>query len=116
LRFPVCIFVKMTKALVAAGVDFVFPADDVAHLRRAFFIPPKLFKEIWVKRMARIFEPAVNAGIPIMFHSDGRIDDIVEDLIEMGLNCLNPLDPYGIDYRVYKKSTAAGCACPEMSI
>ena len=95
-------FVKMTKALVDAGVDFVFPADDVAF-KTGLFIPPKLFKEIWVKRMARIFEPAVNAGIPIMFHSDGRIDDIVEDLIEMGLNCLNPLDPYGVDYREYKK-------------
>ena len=39
--------------------------------------------------MARIFEPAVNAGIPVMFHSDGKIDDIVEDLINMGLDCLN---------------------------
>jgi uroporphyrinogen-III decarboxylase len=95
-------FVKMTKALVDAGVDFVFPADDVAF-KTGLFIPPKLFKEMWVKRMARIFEPAVNAGIPIMFHSDGRIDDIVEDLIEMGLNCLNPMDPYGVDYREYKK-------------
>jgi uroporphyrinogen-III decarboxylase len=95
-------FVKMTKALVEAGVDFVFPADDVAF-KTGLFIPPKIFKEIWVPRMARIFEPAVNAGIPVMFHSDGRIDDIVEDLIEMGLNCLNPMDPYGIDYREYKK-------------
>jgi uroporphyrinogen-III decarboxylase len=95
-------FVKMTKALVEAGVDYIFPADDVAF-KTGLFIPPKIFKEMWVPRMARIFEPAVNAGIPVMFHSDGRIDDIVEDLIDMGLNCLNPLDPYGIDYRDYKK-------------
>ncbi|MBC8390922.1 MAG: hypothetical protein H8E13_23090, partial [Actinobacteria bacterium] len=95
-------FVKMTKALVKAGVDFVWPADDVAF-KTGLFIPPKIMREIWVPRMARIMEPAVNAGVPVMFHSDGKIDDIVEDLIEMGLSCLNPMDPYGIDYREYKK-------------
>ncbi len=95
-------FVKITQTAVSEGVDFVFPADDVAF-KTGLFIPPKIFKEIWVPRMARIMEPAVNAGIPIIFHSDGKIDDIVEDLIDMGLDCLNPMDPYGIDYRDYKK-------------
>ena len=94
-------FVKMTKALVDAGVDFVWPADDVAF-KTGLFIPPKIMKEIWVPRMARIFEPAVNAGVPVMFHSDGKIDNIVEDLINMGLSCLNPMDPYGINYKDYK--------------
>jgi len=99
-------FVNLSKALVKAGVDFLFPADDVAF-KTGLFIPPKIFKEIWVPRMRRIFEPAVNAGIPVMFHSDGKIDDIVEDLIDMGLNCLHPMDPYGIDYREYKKRYGA---------
>ena len=95
-------FVKTTQALVDGGADFVWPADDVAF-KTGLFIPPGLMKEIWVPRMARIFEPAVNAGIPVMFHSDGKIDDIVEDLIRMGLDCLNPMDPYGVDYADYKK-------------
>jgi uroporphyrinogen-III decarboxylase len=95
-------FVELSKALVAEKVDFLFPADDVAF-KTGLFIPPKIFKEIWVPRMVRIFEPALNANIPIMFHSDGKIDDIVEDLVDMGLNCLNPMDPYGIDYHDYKK-------------
>jgi len=92
---------KMTKAVVEAGADAVFPADDVAF-RTGLFIPPKLFKEMWVPRMARIFKPALDANIPIIFHSDGKIDEIVNDLIEMGLDCLNPMDPSGIDYADYK--------------
>jgi len=95
-------YVKLTKAIIDAGVDVVWPADDVAF-KTGLFLPPKIMKEIWIPRMARIFEPAVNANIPIIFHSDGKIDDIVEDLIEMGLDCLNPMDPYGINYRDYKK-------------
>jgi uroporphyrinogen decarboxylase len=95
-------FVKITKTLVKEKVDFIFLADDVAF-KTGLFLPPKIMKKIWVPRMARIAEPAVNASIPIIFHSDGKIDDIVEDLIEMGVDCINPLDPYGIDYRDYKK-------------
>lgn len=56
-----------------------------------------------VPRLARIIAPAVSTEVPVLFHSDGKVDDIVEDLIEMGVNTLNPLDPYGIDYRDYKK-------------
>ena len=95
-------FIKVTQALIDGGADFIWPADDVAF-KTGLFIPPKLMKEMWVPRMARIMEPAVNAGVPVMFHSDGRIDDIVEDLIEMGVDCINPMDPYGIDYADYKK-------------
>ena len=92
----------MTKAVVGVGAAAVSPADDVAF-RTGLFILPKLFKEIWVPRMARIFKPALDSNVPIIFHSDGKIDEIVDDLIEMGLDCLNPMDPSGIDYAGYKK-------------
>lgn len=95
-------FAKMTEALVKAGVDAIGIGDDVAF-KTGLFLPPKIMKNIWVPRLARIIEPAVSAGVPVLFHSDGKVDDIVEDLIEMGVNTLNPLDPYGIDYRDYKK-------------
>ena len=94
-------FIKTTKALVEGGADFIWPADDIAF-KTGLFIPPEIMKEIWVPRMARIMEPAINAGIPVMFHSDGKVDDIVGDLIDMGLDCLNPMDPYGVDYSDYK--------------
>ena len=90
------------KAVVNEGVDFIFAADDVAF-KTGLFIPPQLFKTLWVSKMARIIEPALEKGIPVIFHSDGRIDDVVEDLIEMGIDCINPLDPYAIDYKEYKK-------------
>jgi len=95
-------FAKMTEALVKAGVDAIGIGDDVAF-KTGLFLPPKIMKNIWVPRLARIIAPAVSAGVPVLFHSDGKVDDIVEDFIEMGVNTLNPLDPYGIDYRDYKK-------------
>jgi uroporphyrinogen-III decarboxylase len=38
-----------------------------------------------------------------MFHSDGKIDDAIEMLLEMGVDGITPMDPSGIDYRDYKK-------------
>ncbi len=95
-------FVKLMKAVVKAGADFVYPCDDIAF-KTGLFIPPKLFKEMWNPRMRRIMEPALEARVPIIFHSDGKIDEIVEDLIEMGVDFLVDMDPYCTDYREYKK-------------
>jgi len=95
-------WVKFVKRAIEEGVDFIWPADDVAF-KTGLFLPPKIMKEMWLPHLARIIEPAVNAGKPVMFHSDGRIDDIVPWLVGIGVDCIHPLDPYGVDYREYKK-------------
>ena len=95
-------WVRFNKIIVKEGVDIFSIGDDIAF-KTGLFIPPRLFKEIWVPRMARMIEPALEAGIPVQFHSDGKIDEIMDDLIEMGVDAVNPMDPYSIDYRDYKK-------------
>jgi uroporphyrinogen-III decarboxylase len=95
-------FEKLVAASVFEGIDFLFFADDYAW-KQGLFIPPQLFKELWFPRARRIIAPAVNAGIPVIFHSDGKIDDTIEWLIEIGIEGITPLDPYAIDYRDYKK-------------
>jgi uroporphyrinogen-III decarboxylase len=95
-------FEKMTEALVEAGVDAIAIGDDVAF-KSGLFLPPKLMAKIWLPRLARVIAPAVNKNIPVLFHSDGKIDDIVEGLISIGVDAITPLDPYAIDYRQYKK-------------
>jgi len=95
-------YAKLVAAAVAEGLDIFFLADDFAW-KEGLFIPPQLFKELWVPRAQRIIAPALNAGIPTMFHSDGKVDDAMEWLIDMGFDGFNPMDPYGVDYRDYKK-------------
>jgi uroporphyrinogen decarboxylase len=95
-------FTALYKEGLKAGIDIVFVADDYAW-KQGTFIPPKLFKEIWFPRMARVIEPAVNLGVPVIFHSDGKIDDTVDWLIEIGIEGITPMDPYSLDYRDYKK-------------
>ena len=94
--------VKFCAAAIKNGVDFIWPADDVAF-KTGLFLPPPLMREIWAGRMKRICAPAVSAGKPVMFHSDGRVDDLIPMLLDMGVDCVHPVDPYGCDYREIKK-------------
>ncbi len=95
-------YAKMVKVAVAEGLDVVYMADDFAW-KEGLFIPPQLFKEIWLPRAQRVIEPALSAGALVIFHSDGKVDDAMDWLIDMGITGFNPMDPYGIDYRAYKK-------------
>jgi 5-methyltetrahydrofolate--homocysteine methyltransferase len=95
-------YARLVKAAIADGLDIVYMADDFAW-KEGLFVPPQLFKEMWVPRAQRVIEPALSAGVPAFFHSDGKVDDAVDWLIDMGFEGLNPLDPYGIDYRDYKR-------------
>ena len=95
-------FAELTRRAIEAGLDIFFPADDVA-CKTGLFVRPELFLKMWGPHYDRILAPARKAGIPIMFHSDGKIDDAVEMLYELGVNGITPMDPSGIDYRDYKK-------------
>lgn len=95
-------YVELIKRSIDIGIDAVFAADDFAF-KSGLFVRPEVFEEIWRPHYDRILEPLRNAGIPIVFHSDGKVDDAVEMLIDMGVNCLTPMDPSGIDYKEFKK-------------
>ncbi len=95
-------YARMTAKAVAEGVDFVYMADDFAW-KEGLFIPPALFKEIWLPRAQKIIAPALAAGVPAIFHSDGKVDDALDWLVDVGFVAINPMDPYGVDYHDYKK-------------
>jgi uroporphyrinogen decarboxylase len=95
-------FAELARRAVLCGVDTFFAADDFAF-KTGLFVRPELFTKIWRPHFDRILAPIRDAGIPFMFHSDGKVDDAVEMLIDMGVKCITPMDPSGIDYRDYKK-------------
>ncbi len=95
-------FAKLAERVVRMGVDIFFAADDFAF-KTGLFVRPQVFEKVWRPYYDRILAPARDAKTPIMFHSDGKIDDAIQMLVEMGANAIHPMDPSGIDYRDYKK-------------
>jgi uroporphyrinogen decarboxylase len=45
-----------------------------------------------------MFEPFTANGLPVLMHSDGQIQKILPDLVEIGLTALNPVQPEVLDH------------------
>ncbi len=63
-------------------------ADDWG-LQNRLMIAPNKWREIWKPRYARIFKAVHDAGMLSFLHSCGYIVDILDDLIEIGLDVIH---------------------------
>jgi uroporphyrinogen decarboxylase len=54
---------------------------------------PKLWRRFFKPYMARMFARVKEAGKLVYMHSDGQIDAIFEDFVEIGLDIYNPFQP-----------------------
>ncbi len=81
--------VPHVERALAAGADIVGFVDDWGA-QQQMLISPAAFRRIFKPRYARMFGMVRDAGALVWLHSDGMILDIVDDLVEIGLNVLNP--------------------------
>ena len=69
------------------GVDgYLFPDDW--GLQNRLMISPDSWREIWKPRYAKVYKAAHDAGMQTYLHSCGYIVDILDDLIEIGLDVI----------------------------
>ena len=71
-----------------SGVDAIVLADDWGT-QRSLLISPELWRTIFRPLYAEYIAAAKRAGKFAYMHSDGYIIDILEDLIELGLDAIN---------------------------
>lgn len=71
-------------------IAFYYFTDNIAF-NSGPFLQPELFRRLWLPWVKKIIEPFKSEGIPIIFNSDGRIDWILSDLVELGFCALNPV-------------------------
>jgi uroporphyrinogen decarboxylase len=85
-------------------IDILRQADDLGTQRSLFF-SPELFKTFIKPRIAKFVDLAHSHGVKFMFHSCGAILPLIEDLIEIGVDILDPLQALaeGMDPRVLKE-------------
>ncbi len=90
--------------MVELGVDIIWIGDDFGTQDR-MLISPALFREFFKPRYARLFAKwrSINPQVKIAFHSDGNIYPIIADLVEIGLDILNPIQPKSMDPAKVKK-------------
>jgi uroporphyrinogen decarboxylase len=87
-----------------AGVDIIRCGDDVGMEDR-MILSPGMWRKFLKPRLARVFRAAkeVNPKVLIFYHSDGFVEPIIGDLIEIGMDVLNPVQPECMDPAKLKK-------------
>jgi len=85
---------RISKKLVEMGVDIIWWGDDIGG-ERGPYINPKLYRELIKPRHAYMVQEVkkINKDIKIAFHTDGDIGWALDDLVEIGIDILNPLQP-----------------------
>ena len=90
--------------LAAAGVDVICLDDDVGEPSR-MMMGPDLWRRFLKDPLSQIISAAraENSSVQILYHSDGYIEPIIPDLIEIGVNAINPVQPDVMDPAALKE-------------
>ena len=104
LDFPFEYHLTAAKQLVEMGVDMIWIGDDVGG-QHNMIISPNTWRRFLEPRMATFISSlkAINPDVKVAYHSDGNIYPIIPDLIEIGLDILNPIQPMSMDPAKLKK-------------
>jgi len=79
------------------GVDGAYFGDDYGAQKNLLF-SPRMWRVLIKPRLARLFAPFKERGLPVLMHSDGQIQQVLPDLLEIGLTTLNPVQPEVLDH------------------
>ena len=89
---------RNATTLARAGVD-VLALDDDVGMPGTMMISPALWREFFRPRLAGIVDAARAAkpDVRVIYHSDGHIEPILDDLVDIGIAGVNPVQPEHMD-------------------
>lgn len=91
--------IKLANRFVKLGIDGGYTGDDFGSQNNLLF-SPKIFREFMKDRYRRIWKVYKDAGIPVFHHSCGNLELILDDLIEIGLDVLIPVQPQAMEIKM----------------
>jgi uroporphyrinogen-III decarboxylase len=98
LDIPYRYHLAAAERLTKMGVDMIWTGDDVGT-QNAMLISPRHWRRYLKPRMANFVSTlkTINPRLKIAYHSDGCIYPIIPELIEIGIDVLNPIQPASMD-------------------
>lgn len=98
LEIPYRYHLAAACRLTEMGVDMIWIGDDVGT-QRGMLISPQTWRRFLKPRLAHfiVAVKGINPQVKVAYHSDGDIRPIIPELIEIGLDVLNPIQPACMD-------------------
>jgi len=85
-------------------IDAYFGGDDWCG-QRSVLMGPGLWRKYFKPRLARMIEHCHDLGLPYVLHSCGNVAPLVDDLMDIGLDGLESLQPEAMDVYDLKGKT-----------
>lgn len=84
--------VEIAKQVVKAGFKCAHTGDDFGG-QHGLLISKSMWKKYLKPRWAKVWKVYKEAGLPVIHHSCGNITEIIGDMIDIGLDVLEPTQP-----------------------
>jgi uroporphyrinogen decarboxylase len=86
-------YAMVTEELCKLDFDFIWAADDIAYNSAPFF-SPRLYRNLLLPHTRKVAEKITK---PWIYHSDGNLQPIWQDLTSQGMNAIHPLEAGSMD-------------------
>ena len=112
---------EIIRQFAQAGVDIISIGGDIAMHTR-LFMEPDLWRKHFKWRDAMLIEEARKYGVKhFFFHTDGNLMEVMEDLIEIGFDIIDPIqpecmDPYKVKERFGDRMTLHGTISSQQTL
>ena len=103
----------IVQKYIDLGVEWMCYPEDLG-MQTGPMISPDMFRRFIKPSYQRLMKPALDAGCIVHMHSDGRIHDLIDDLVDGGVQAINLQDLVnGIDWI---QDRLAGKVCIDLDI
>lgn len=94
LDIPYHYHLAAAKKLVSMGVDMIWTGDDIGAQNK-MLISPTMWRKYFKARMENFISElkSINPHVKVAYHTDGNVYPIIPELIEIGIDVLNPIQP-----------------------
>lgn len=92
------ILITVSKKVTELGIDVLILGDDIGS-QHGLLMSLEHYRKFLKFRLKKVIEAAksINSHIQVFYHSDGNIEEAIPDLIEIGVDILNPIQPECMD-------------------
>jgi len=103
MRISVEYNIKLAKNAREIGGEIIVVGDDVAD-NSGLLMSPDMYRKQIYPRFKELIQNFKEMGFLVIKHTDGKILDIMDLLVESGIDCIDPIDPLaGMDIGEMKR-------------
>lgn len=106
-------YAKAMKHLCNLDFDFIWSGEDIAH-KSGPYVSPIMFRKLFMPYYRRVADRITK---PWIFHSDGNLMPVLDDLLALGMSGLHPIEPGAMNLADLKRRYGDRlCLCGHISV